>query len=300
MPTPSYDQYINKYVSPNNTEYWLRDEEARELIDALTGSTNWLGVTTTAISDGLNWLDTTTSPATVKPITVDGESITPVNGNIASYNNKEFIITVKETGGVPTSAVWQEFGDLSSLGTLAYKDSVSGSTSYTPSGSVTNTSFSGTKVNISGTITDGTFTGTAGSVSVSGNSAGSVNTPAISVKTAGATAVFAKTVATAAPGATAPSNPVTVMDVVDHKLRAYQVGYTTGNAKTGDAAYENAAISFTPASMTLTGSFTPSGSVSGSTVDISVEEDANGNYTPSGSVSASFSGTSSTISITSD
>ncbi|MBR2246055.1 MAG: hypothetical protein IJ880_03365 [Bacilli bacterium] len=56
----------------------------------------WIGVTTTALSDG----------STTNPITIDGKSVTAVAGDTASYNSKEFVFN---------GTIWQEFGDLDSL-----------------------------------------------------------------------------------------------------------------------------------------------------------------------------------------
>lgn len=99
---------ISELKLPSGTVYQIKDTQARS-------AKNWIGITTTALTDG----------ATTNPITINGQSVTAVEGNIASYDEAEFIFN---------GSAWQEFGDLSDLGTLAYKDSASGS--YTPQGSV--------------------------------------------------------------------------------------------------------------------------------------------------------------------
>lgn len=99
---------ISQITLPSGTTYDLKDAQARS-------AKGWIGVTTTELEDG----------STTNPITINGVSVTAVSGNITSYNNKEFIYN---------GTAWQEFGDLSDLGTLAYKDSASGS--FTPAGSV--------------------------------------------------------------------------------------------------------------------------------------------------------------------
>ena len=73
--------YISKLTLPSGNTYTIKDAEARELIAQLQASTDFLGITTTALSDN----------ATTNPITIDNESVTAVNGNIAVYGNKEFI-----------------------------------------------------------------------------------------------------------------------------------------------------------------------------------------------------------------
>ena len=102
-------------ITVGSQEYNLKDADARSRISALESYTDYLGVTTTALTDG----------ATTNPITINDEQVTAKKGNIANYGSKEFIFN---------GTAWQEFGDLSALGALAYKDSATGS--FTPSGSV--------------------------------------------------------------------------------------------------------------------------------------------------------------------
>ena len=78
------------------------------ILSLIARSPDYLGVTTTALTDG----------ATTNPITINGEQVTAKKGNIANYGSKEFIFN---------GTAWQEFGDLSALGALAYKDSATGS-----------------------------------------------------------------------------------------------------------------------------------------------------------------------------
>lgn len=99
---------ISQITMPSGTTYNIKDAQARS-------AKGWIGITTTALTDG----------ATTNPITINGQSVTAGAGDITSYDEQEFIFN---------GSAWQEFGDLSDLGTLAYKDSASGS--YTPQGSV--------------------------------------------------------------------------------------------------------------------------------------------------------------------
>lgn len=99
---------ISQITLPSGTTYDLKDSQARQ-------AKGWIGITTTALTDG----------ATTNPITINGQSVTAVSGDITSYDETEFIFN---------GSAWQEFGNLSDLGALAYKDSASGS--YTPQGSV--------------------------------------------------------------------------------------------------------------------------------------------------------------------
>ena len=98
--------YISKITLPSGNTYNIKDAAAREAIAALEGGSYFLGATTTPLTD----------QATTNPITVDGKSVTVTNGNIVVHDNAEFIWN---------GSKWIEFGDLSNLGQLAYKDSVS-------------------------------------------------------------------------------------------------------------------------------------------------------------------------------
>lgn len=343
---------ISKIMLPSGNTYDIKDATARELIENLTGYTKYLGVTTTALSDG----------ASTNPITVGGESITAETGDIAVYGSGEFIFN---------GTTWQAFGDLSALGALAYKDDAEGS--YTPAGTVSQPTFTGNSDTVDITVTtnaSGNYTpaGTVSKPTFSGNEltstgkftpegeisfsntnktatvstttgtatytpGGSVSTPTISVATAGTTTTVknptsqtvAKTVASAAPGATAPANPVTYATVSNQILSLYQLGYTTGDSittanvtvKTGDAAYEASQPSFTgtgvrlvtgnisvPNTATFSGTEgnlsvkgTPAGSVTQPTFT-GTKVQIDGTVTPTGTISQpTFTGTADTITV---
>ena len=106
---------IKRITLPTGTTYDLVDQGARDLIEELSNYTSFLGVTTTALTDG----------STTNPVTINGQSVTAVTGNIVTYGSAEFIFN---------GTSWQAFGDLSALGLLAYKNKASGS--YTPSGQI--------------------------------------------------------------------------------------------------------------------------------------------------------------------
>lgn len=109
---------ISKITLPSGTTYNIKDEVARR---AQSGAMHWLGITTTALTDGSS---TTT-------ITIDNETVTvgaDDAGAVVGYDGKEFIWS---------GSVWQEFGSTGSLGSLAFKNSASGS--YTPQGTCTGT-----------------------------------------------------------------------------------------------------------------------------------------------------------------
>lgn len=131
---------ISKITLPSGTTYDLKDAYARGLIAELHNFTEYLGVTTTPLTNG----------ASTNPIIINGESVTAVSGDVTTYNTEEFIFN---------GTVWQKFGDLSGLGSLAYKNSASGT--YEPTGSVSAPSFTGASSTFTGSFTP------SGTVSVS-------------------------------------------------------------------------------------------------------------------------------------
>lgn len=127
---------ISQIKLPSGSVYNIKDQGARDLIEALESSTGFLGVTTTAISEG----------STTNPIMIGGTSTTAKIGNIVTYGYKEFVFNYDNK--------WQEFGDLSSLGALAFKDNASGS--YKPEGTVSQPTFTGSASTVTVTATDNT------------------------------------------------------------------------------------------------------------------------------------------------
>lgn len=209
---------------------------------------------------------------------------------------------------------------------------VTASATYTPAGGVS-LSTTSTAPAITGTVST---TSTGNTFQIKGSNAA----PTISVKTAGTTdtiqpassTTVAKTVVAAAPGATAPANSLTYYSVSDETLSLYQLGYTTGASitlgtaktfKTGDAAYQSTAPTFTGQYVKLTnGAFdlptgasfsgteatiSSSGNVTSGTVTLTnsnksttVSPAASGEatYTPAGTNSApGFTGTSATVTV---
>ena len=130
-------------IKVGSTSYDIKDADARSRIAALESYSDFLGVTTTQLVDGV-----TTSPV----ITINGDSVTAKKGNIAIYGSAEFIYD---------GTVWQEFGDLSALqnllGDLAYEDTAEGT--YTPAGTVSSPSITvtPTTTNITGVSANGTL-----------------------------------------------------------------------------------------------------------------------------------------------
>lgn len=282
---------IKKVKLPNGNTYDLRDSRVDSIISQ---GTRWVGVTTTALADG----------STTSTIVIDGASHTAEIGDIASYNNMEFIWN---------GTVWQEFGSTGSLKALAFKDSASGTVAvpktYTFTGTSANVSVSGTTTG-SVSVTKSTVTvskassGTAtytpqgsnaassvsgscsvtpsGSISVgtgtanytpAGSVSGSCGAPTISVKTAGSTtSVTPFGSAGTLPSATMPTYTV-ANEILTITAGSFSAGTlpsagTAVTVKTGDAAYQATAPSFsgsfsgTGAELKFTGSAS-SGTISG-------------------------------------
>lgn len=169
---------ISKITLPSGTSYDIKDAAARTDIEtiksSITGGMHYIGVTTTALTDG----------AATNPISIGGTNVTAKSGDIVIYSKKEFIFS-------DSDSKWHEFGDMGSLKALAFKDNASGK--ITPAGSVSQPTFTGDNltstgkftpagsVSISeaetgtanytpkGTVSKPTFSGTQGTVKVSGN-----------------------------------------------------------------------------------------------------------------------------------
>lgn len=169
---------ISKITLPNGNTYDLKDAAAREDIEeikqAITGGVTFMGETTTALTDG----------ATTNPITINGSSVTCIKGYLVVYDSKEFVFD---------GTKWIEMGDLSVLGDLAYKNSASGS--YTPAGTVSQPTFSGSSLTSTGNFTP------QGGVTLS--SAATTSTGAVSYISALGTKSFSGTAATIKPKVTA-------------------------------------------------------------------------------------------------
>lgn len=280
---------IKHITLPSGTTYDFVDEGARKLIDDLASYSDYLGVTTTALSDG----------AEIATIEIDGKSVTPKKGSIANYGKAEFIFN---------GTVWQEFGDLSALKALAYKASAKGS--VTAKGTVSQPTFTGKAVDFTpegtvsiGTITPAgsvskpTFTGTSGTVTVSGSATitkgtgtanytpeGTVSAPTVTVtpKTASVTGISS---VGSLPSCTLPNMTATVTD------ETLTLGWSVGSFSAGSLPTKATAQTFmTGATVSATApTFTGIGA------ELTASVSASGSYTPTGTISQpTFTGTGTT------
>lgn len=157
------------YISVLNdgtNDLYIKDAEAQQAISDLqksvTGAMHFLGLSTTAISD-----EAATGPWTIESKTYIASG-TPAEGEIllkagdaAVYAKKEFVWN---------GSMWREYGDLSSLKSLAYKDASDIETGGSTSTKLATTSITGVSGSTTVTGVDGstTVTGVDGSTSVYG------------------------------------------------------------------------------------------------------------------------------------
>lgn len=228
---PSGNSY---YIEDNEVRQWIGDgttsgaekrlSDAESEIAKLSNATHWLGVTTTTLTDG----------STTNPITINGESVTAVSGDIVQDSNgNEYIFN---------GTAWQALG--SSVGTLkafAYADT--GTVTITPAGTNASSSVSGTCSVTPG----GSVSGTA--VTLTTTSVGSV-TDAGSMPTY----TVSNGVLTIGAGSVPTVSSVTVADGVDTVTDPT----FTGSASSGTISGTAAAQTFTGTQATHTVTPTPS------------------------------------------
>lgn len=146
---------LSQITLPSGTTYDIKDAAARS-------AKGWIGITTTQLTDG----------STTNPIVINGISVTATAGDIAAYNNKEFIWN---------GSAWQEFGtDLDDLGALAWEDTAEGT--FTPAGTVSkpNVTVTPSKTNVPNVTNVGsmpTFTVSGETLIIGAGAAPTLGTP---------------------------------------------------------------------------------------------------------------------------
>lgn len=249
---------ISKITLPSGTTYDLKDAQARTDIEALqsmvSGGMHYIGVTTTALSDG----------ATTNPIKINNENVTAVSGDIVMYGNLEFVWADSDNK-------WHEFGSTGSLKALAFKDSATGS--YKPEGSVSAPTFTGSSSNVTITAT----TNTSGNYQPAGSVSKPTFTGASMTSTGNFTPEGAVTVTT-----NATTNKTATVSSTSGTA-TYTPGGTvsqptfTGTATTSTGKFTpEGAVAFTNTNQTATVSkassgtatYTPEGSVAAPTISV--------------------------------
>lgn len=250
---------IYTVTMPSGNTYDLVDQGARDLIKELMNFREWLGVTTSEIEEG----------STTNPVMIGTTEVTAEAGDVVSRDSdhKDFIFS--------STGVWQNFGELTGLGALAFKDSASGL--YTPTGTISAPTFTGTTMEStgsytpSGTISNPEFTGASMTSTGSYTPSGSISEVAI-----GTTSVAAvKSVGTLAT-CTMPTFTV-----------------SNGNLTITDGSYVAGTLPESESVTVASGSVTSQPTFTGTTETITVEG------TTAGSVGAlTFTGTTETITVT--
>lgn len=276
---------ISKIKLPSGTTYDIKDSVARE---QMAGGVHFRGVTTTALAD----------ESTTSSYTIGTETKTAANGDLVVYNKKEFLFSSSDNK-------WHELGDNSSFKALAYKDTASAS--YTPAGSVSQPTFTGTEKTMSMKGTPaGSIAITTGSGTANYTPQGAVSQPAVNVTLNTATKYVAGS-ATGGGSVTAGSAaectlPTMGMSVANEVLTVtWGAGSFTANTPTAvtlptfssqtiGTGVKSAALASAPAftgtAVDLEATFT------GSELTVS------GAYKPEGTVSKpSFTGTAATITV---
>lgn len=195
---------ISQITLPNGTTYDIKDAWARSQIEAITGGSAvvFKGVSSTPLTDGGN------EKPTVNNTVVDQKN----TGDLYFYNKEEFIYGDDNT--------WHSLGPQDqSLGDLAYRNTATAA--YTPQGSITGGTFSGSQSSVAfsilantngnytpaGTITNGAFTGSQLTSTTTYTPQGSVG---VTVSTANkSTTVTTATTSASAPATFTPSGSVT-------------------------------------------------------------------------------------------
>lgn len=174
---------ISKITLPSGTTYNLKDEVARQA--AAAGVSFVISTDAGSTPKDVQWVKngTTITGTLVASASTSGAFYLVPTTTAADKDIYSEYVTIKQGSGSSVTYSWEKIGttdiDLSALGALAYKDNATGN--YTPEGSVSQPTFSGSAMTSTGTFTpDGTvskptFTGTEGNVNVSGTPAGSIS-----------------------------------------------------------------------------------------------------------------------------
>lgn len=276
---------ISKITLPSGSTYDIKDATARELISSLGSPTNYLGVTTTEITDG----------STTSSIIIGGTSHTAKSGDIVAYGNSEFVWSDVEKK-------WREFGSTGSLKALAFKDSASAT--YTPTGTIAQPTFTGTKTTLAiKTTAKGNITANFNTIATSPTGelsetpsyipAGKVSAPTITV-TPNTTSIKPFGSAGTLPSCTLPSLSATVSD------ETLTLGWTAGSFSAGTLPTAGTAVTVATSikSVTATDPKFTGEAVAFHGTFTGEEQTTNVDYTPAGTVSKpTFTGTKTTITV---
>lgn len=266
-------------IKVGDTPYYLKDAEAREKLNALSSATHFIGKTNDALTDG----------STATSVTINGASVTAAAGDI---------VYVERGTGKPevefifNGTKWQELGSTSKLGDLAFKDEATAT--YTPNGTVSKPTFTGTqgKVSVNGTAT-GNITSAAHTGEGNGNytPTGTISIPAITIEPTTASGKLVTDAGTAA----SYTLPTLTTKVEDEILEiSFDQGTFTPNTP---PALEDSPSALRAVSAKLATAPVFTGQATDFTFN-GTAFDSNGTFTPAGTVSQpTFDGTQTTITV---
>ena len=248
-----------------------------ELYSLLAGKVYLRGETTTPLQD----------QAITNPILINGVPTEVEAGNLVIYQEEEFVYD---------GTKWILLGELGALGKLAYKNSAMAT--YTPTGMVTQPTFTGSKLTMttivtpSGTVSRPTFVGMQTTLKPKVTAAGIVSKPAINVTQ------NTKNVNSITNVGTLP----TLSTIVTNETLLFAFGRGTLPTKGADTAVVSGVTAVLASAPTFTGiqvegtvTYTPNGSVSQPSFS-GIQSNVSVSGTPMGTVSTpTFNGTQTTI-----
>ena len=194
----------------------VKDAVARQ---AIAGGLHFIGITTTALTD----------MQSISSVTISGNTVALNNGDLVIYNRKEFLYA-SEDGKV------HELGDLTGLGSLATKNSASGS--YTPAGSVSkpDITVTPTTAKVATFKTAGSVTaGTANVPTAVSVTAGTANVPTAVSVTAGTASVPTAVSVTAGTANTPTAVTLPTFGVTMGSNETLEFAWTSGSVTAGTA-----------------------------------------------------------------
>lgn len=281
---------ISKITLPSGTTYNIKDEQARSDLDSLkiglSGAMHYVGVAKNEITPDLVYEERALGSTPKISIIIDdgtssGKSIDLNSGDVVIYGSMEYIFTIISQTSSVIRGIFHEFGSTGSLKALAFKDSASAA--YTPAGTISQPTFTGTKATISAKYTPaGTVAISKGTGTANYTPAGTVSAPNIILEER-VTDINAIDIVDGA--GILPSFTATVADETlslgfdaGKPYQTEKVRVVTGVSATADQP------KFTGTPVELKGSFTGTAGT------------ATASYTPTGTVSKpTFTGTAATI-----
>lgn len=272
---------LNAQVEQNTTNIETNASDIADLKEIVKGGVHYIGKSKTEIADG-----STTLTIIIDDGTEEGAQVTAKAGDLVIYASKEFVCD---------GTKWNEFGDITGLGELAFADSATGS--YTPAGTVTNDaiadktyeltgSFSGTEKTISPSLTlndvtgvTGTFTGTELTATAGFSGTETTLTAGFSGTETTLTAGFSGTGVTPTAGFTGTEGNLSVVGTPVGDVSKPDATVTPSSAATGSTEVVNGVLkinfgnaltavavdvskpTFTGTELSSSGKFTPAGNV---------------------------------------